>query len=85
MVKNFPNLVKETDIRLMKNRESQIKLTQRGPHQGTSQLKCQKLNQQGFSFNFKVGNKQKQIHLTIYQMASNHIKEKWKRKNPSNF
>ena len=40
---NFPNLVKETDIQGQKA-ESQTRWTRRGPHQDTSQLKCQRFD-----------------------------------------
>ena len=43
MKENFPNLVKEIDMQVRKHRECQTSWTQRGPHQDTSQLKCQRL------------------------------------------
>ena len=42
MRKSFPNLVKEID-KSRKHRESQTEGNQRGPHQDTSSLKCQRL------------------------------------------
>ena len=42
MKENFPNLVKEIETSPV-NTESQTTVTQRGPHQDTSSLKCPRL------------------------------------------
>ena len=42
MKENFPNLVKEIDTQVQEAK-SQTSWTQKGPHQDTSLLKCQRL------------------------------------------